>query len=75
MVGICIVEIGIFCLILLGIGLYFYLDTETCWSNIKSPKDLLDLFILRTKQHFCKHEWKIGKISMYCTKCFHTKSL
>ena len=74
MAGICIVKIGIFCLIL-GIGLYFYLDPKTCWSNIKTPMDFIALFVQRTKQHFCFHEWKVGKTCMYCTKCCHTKEL
>ena len=60
---------------ILVIGLYFYLDPETCWSNIKTPMDFIELFIQRTKQHFCFHEWKFGKTCMYCTKCSHTKEL
>ena len=58
---------------ILVIGLYFYLDPETCWSNIKTPMDFIELFIQRTKQHFCFHDWKVGKTCMYCTKCSHTK--
>ena len=70
MIEILLIVVGI-----LVIGLYFYLDPETCWSNIKTPMDFIELFIQRTKQHFCFHEWKFGKTCMYCTKCFHTKEL
>ena len=60
-------------LILTAFGLYIYLDPETCWSNIKTPADFIELLIQRTKQRFCRHDWKIGKTCMYCTKCYHTK--
>lgn len=53
---------------------YLYLDPETCWSNIKSFKDFIDLVKLRTKQHLCKHEWQEGILGKYCTRCYHTKS-
>lgn len=59
--------------LLLIVALYFYLDTKTYWPNIKNLKDFNELFVLRTRQHFCKHNYILGKTCLYCTKCFHTK--
>lgn len=59
--------------LLLTIALYFYLDTKTYWANIKNLKDFKELFVLRTRQHFCKHDYILGNTCLYCTKCFHTK--
>lgn len=64
----CLAIIALIC-----IGLYYYLDPETCWSNIRTPMDFIELFVLRTQQKFCRHEWKYGKLGRYCTKCHHTE--
>ena len=68
------IQYSLYVLFILVVVLYFYLDgMETYWPNIKSVKDFIDLFKLRTKQHFCRHRYIMGTTCMYCPKCFHTK--